>query len=457
MDSSRSQLKIAWKPTPKQIEFLAAPEEEVLFGGSAGGGKTAGMLVDSLGGWQDAISYPDYRGLLLRKTFKELRNVIDESHVIYPLADPKAKFNSTDKEWRFSSGAKIYLGYAENENDKYQFQGLPFQYVCFEELTQWPTDSIYKYLFSRLRTSNPNLKCLMRATCNPGGVGHKWVQERWGLSGNGAPTRFATKVQIQLENGEIVERVIHRRFIPARLGDNPHLPIEYRANLMQLDDVERAQLLDGRWDVIDIPGQIYRTEMMAATSENRLTRVPYDSRLPVHTAWDIGVRDSTTIVMWQQNNREVWVIDYYEASGEGLAHYAQVLQSRGYVWGTHWAPHDIQVRELGSGKSRIETAAMLGIKFQIVPQIGVEDGIHAARALFPRIWFDEKKTTRLLDCLRHYRRDYNSALGEFKTTPVHDWASHGADAFRYMAVAMNDKAPREKKAGSNYGGGGWLG
>ena len=162
--------------------------------------------------------------------------------------------------------------------------------------------------------------------------------------------------------------------------------------------------------------------------------------------------------MWQQNGREVWLIDYYEASGEGLAHYVQVLQSRGYVWGTHYAPHDIRVRELGTGKSRIEVAASLGIKFEIAPQIGLDDGIEAVRNLFPRLWFDEAKTARLIECLRNYRKDYNQALGEFRPRPVHDWASHGADALRYMAVSLDDKPKRERKTNlqPSYGSG-WMG
>ena len=118
---------------------------------------------------------------------------------------------------------------------------------------------------------------------------------------------------------------------------------------------------------------------------------------------------------------------------------AQVLLStdrKGYTYGTHWAPHDIQVRELGSGRSRIETAASLGIKFSICPNIPLEDGIHAARMLFPRCWFDAEKAQRGLECLQHYRWDYNTRINEFTHLPVHDWASHGADAFRCAVMGL---------------------
>ncbi len=192
-----------------------------------------------------------------------------------------------------------------------------------------------------------------------------------------------------------------------------------------------------------VKGAIYATELEQARTGGRITAVPYDPILPVDTHWDLGVGDSTAIWFVQSlRGGEVRVIDFYEASGEGLPHYASVLTAKGYHYGSHYAPHDIRVRELGSGRSRIETAASLGIKFKIAPDVDVEDGIHAARMIFPRCWFDAEKTKPGLEALQHYRRDYNQRLNEFKATPVHDWASHAADAFRYLAVVQ--QAPRDQ-------------
>lgn len=209
-----------------------------------------------------------------------------------------------------------------------------------------------------------------------------------------------------------------------------------------------------------VKGAIYAAELESARTSGRVTAVPLDPILPVDTDWDLGVGDSTAIWFSQSlRSGEVRVVDYYEASGEGLPHYAQVLTNKGYTYGTHWAPHDIAVRELGSGRSRIETAATLGIKFQITPNIPIEDGIHAARMLFPRCWFDATKTAKGLEALQHYRRDYNTRLNEFKATPVHDWAEHGASAFRYLAVRQ--QAPRDKKAQGTFrppsGPNAWMG
>jgi phage terminase large subunit len=199
-----------------------------------------------------------------------------------------------------------------------------------------------------------------------------------------------------------------------------------------------------------VKGAIYAREMEQAREGGRIRAVPYDSAMPVDTDWDLGIGDAMAIWFSQSTRSgEVRLIDYYEASGEGFPHYAKVLVEKGYVYGKHWAPHDIQVRELSSGRSRLEVAASLGIRFEVTPrlhtQVGeeVEEGIHAARMLFPRCWFDAERCKGGLEALMHYRRDYNQKLNEFKATPVHDWASHGADAFRGLAV--RHQVPQEAR------------
>jgi hypothetical protein len=199
-----------------------------------------------------------------------------------------------------------------------------------------------------------------------------------------------------------------------------------------------------------IKGAIYAKELEKARAEKRVTSVPYDPTLPVDTDWDLGIGDAMAVWFSQSlRGGEVRLIDYYEAAGEGFPHYVKVLAEKGYVYGKHWAPHDISVRELSSGKSRLEVARSLGLKFEVTPRLNrgggneVEDGIHAARMLLPRCWFDEKKCLPGLEALRHYRREFNTRLNEFKATPVHDWASHGSDAFRGLAV--RHQIPREEK------------
>lgn len=203
---------------------------------------------------------------------------------------------------------------------------------------------------------------------------------------------------------------------------------------------EYAQEFMCSWEAA-VKGAIYARELEAARTDGRITSVPYDPALPVDTTWDLGIGDAMA-VWFSQSTRggEVRLIDYHEASGEGFPYFAQVLKGKGYAYGTHWAPHDIVVRELSSGRSRRQVAQAQGIDFEVVPRIHdsakgeVEEGIHAARMLFPRCWFDADKCAPGLEALMHYRRDYNERLGEFKASPVHDAASHGADAFRYLAL-----------------------
>ena len=192
-----------------------------------------------------------------------------------------------------------------------------------------------------------------------------------------------------------------------------------------------------------VRGSIYGAEVAAAKAEQRICSVPYDAKVPVQTFWDLGVGDSTAIWFAQAVGNEIRLIDYYESSGEGLQHYAGKLTAKGYAYSKHYAPFDIEVRELGSGQSRLEIARGLGINFLITPKISVDDGINAARMIFNRCWFDAKKCAAGIDALQNYRK----RLGEFKATPVHDWASHGADAFRYMAVSLK---PDRKAAALNY-------
>lgn len=199
-----------------------------------------------------------------------------------------------------------------------------------------------------------------------------------------------------------------------------------------------------------VKGAIYARELEQARAAKRIAQVPYDPALPVDTDWDLGVGDAMATWFSQSTKSgEVRLIDYHEAGGEGFPYYAKMLSEKGYVYGTHWAPHDIAVRELGTGKSRLETAASFGIRFKVTPRITgaagteVEEGIAAARLLMPRCWFDAEKCRVGIEALMHYRRDYNQKLNEFKATPVHDWASHGADAFRGLAV--RHKVPVEAK------------
>jgi len=197
---------------------------------------------------------------------------------------------------------------------------------------------------------------------------------------------------------------------------------------------------------VPIAGAYYASQIMKAESEGRISTVPYDTALMVDTYWDLGIDDSTTIWFVQMLGQEIRLIDYYESSGEGLSHYAQVLQDKHYVFGRHFAPHDIAVRELGTGKSRLETARTLGLNFQVAPMLAIEDGIEAGRNIMSRCWFDKTKCHRGLNALKSYHKEWDEKNKVYRKHPEHDWSSHGADAFRTFAVSL--KKPYQQPADS---------
>jgi len=184
-----------------------------------------------------------------------------------------------------------------------------------------------------------------------------------------------------------------------------------------------------------VMGSYYGSLMEAAEKEKRITRVPHEPTLPVHTAWDLGIGDATAIWCCQMVGQEVRLIDYHENSGVGLDWYVRELDKRPWKWGEHVLPHDAEARELGTGRSRLEVLRSLGLgRAQVLPNQKIEDGINAARMMLPRCWFDADKCARGIQALQNYRRSWNEALRTYSDRPLHDWTSHGADAFRYLAL-----------------------
>jgi len=187
-----------------------------------------------------------------------------------------------------------------------------------------------------------------------------------------------------------------------------------------------------------IMGAYYGKEIARLEKQNRITRVPYDPGLPVHTAWDLGLDDATAVWFVQVAGYEIRVIDYYEVNNQSLTDTARYLvNQKPYHYAAHYLPHDVTVRELTSGQSRLETLMSLGFR-NVVPgaRLDVADGINAARNLLPKCVFDEDNCERGLDCLRQYRREWDDKARTYRQKPLHDWTSHGADAFRELAVNL---------------------
>ena len=228
------------------------------------------------------------------------------------------------------------------------------------------------------------------------------------------------------------------------------IPGELESAKQQMSEDQYAQEYECSFEAA-IQGAYYGKELLEAEQQGRIGNVPVERGLPVHTSWDLGIGDSTAIWFCQQVGKEVRIVDYYEASGVGLDHYAQKLQAKGYVWGDHIVPHDAAVRELGSGKSRIETLAALGIRTRVAPRLSFDDGINAARLLMARCWWDKERAGDGVELLKQYRRAWNEERKCFEPRHLHDFTSHAADAFRYLALGLKPDRKMEPIKYSNAG------
>ena len=198
-----------------------------------------------------------------------------------------------------------------------------------------------------------------------------------------------------------------------------------------------------------VRGAYYGQQLVDAEDSGRIGNVPYDDALPVFTAWDLGIADATAVWFIQcTRGGEVRLIDYEQFTGDGFPEIIRKIRSKPYLYDTHWAPHDIKVRELGSGVSREETARKLGLTFRQAPNIPLMDGISATRSMLARTWIDETKCKDGLNALRLYRSEWDEKKRLFSTRPLHDHTSHAADALRMFAVSENRAS--KSKSQPNY-------
>lgn len=222
------------------------------------------------------------------------------------------------------------------------------------------------------------------------------------------------------------------------LDDTQHIPIreidKERAEGIMSEDLIQQEYYTSF--TMGVEGSYYAKYIDKMRLDGRIGDVPWQNGFRVHTAWDIGVRDSTTIIFFQTIGATVRIIDCYENSKQGLDHYAAVLQSKPYLYGKHIAPHDIQVKEWGSGITRIEKARQLGIEFVVAPDVSIMDGIEDVRAKLGSIWIDGVKGLPLIKALENYRQEYDAKKRVYKTVPLHDIYSHFADSMRYLCVTL---------------------
>lgn len=356
---------------------------------------------------RDALKVKESRYAFILPTYKQAKNVIWDIAKFYSKVIPNVEYNEAELTIKYPNGSRITLYGADNPDS---LRGIGLWGVVFDEYSQQPSNIFTEII--RPALADHSGYAIWIGT--PKGKNEFW------------------KLYEQAKKDE-----------------------DWYSSLLTVDDtkiIKEEELVDARKVMTEdeflqefycsfeaaIKGAYYAKELSKAREEGRITIVPYDKRVLVDTYWDLGIGDATSILFMQKVGKENRLIDYYENSGEGLAHYTLVLKDKGYLYGKHVAPHDIDVKELGSGQSRLEIARGLGIDFEIAPKLSVEDGINATRLRFNTLWIDEEKCARFIHCISLYHKEWDEKRGEFRNQPFHDFTSHAADALRYWAVSPNE-------------------
>jgi phage terminase large subunit len=310
-----------------------------------------------------------------------------------------------------------------------------------------------QFIFAGIRQNVSNLKSYE-------GCDICWVEEAQNVSKHSWDVLIPTIRKAGSEiwasfNPDLASDDTYRRFVTSpppsakvvkvNWRDNPWFTDELREemeHLRETDPDSYEHVYEGMCKLV-VEGAIYRNELLAAEKEGRICRVPWDSARPVDTFWDLGFADNTSIWFAQSVGFEFHLIDYLSGSQQALSFYLKAIKDKPYAYGHHHLPHDAKAHELGSGRSIEEQVRAFGLPVRIVKKLAISDGIAAARSIFHKCWFDAEKCADGLQGLRHYRYEVDEDLKTLMRLPLHDWASHPADGFRYFAVGI--KEPEKQK------------
>ena len=441
-----------WTPQPRQEAFMRRGEDEALYGGAAGGGKSDALVIEAL----RQVETPHYKGLILRKTFPQLTELIDKSQRYYKAAYPDARYNDSKHTWTFPSGAKIIFGSMNHSKDKLNYQGQAYDFIAFDELTHFTYDE-YIYLVSRNRPNGPGTRCYIRATANPGGVGHGWVKERFVTAAEPGKTIWETVTYDEPGQGLVTKRR-SRVFIPAKIWDNKELlrnDPTYVTNLASLPEAERAALLDGSWD--SYAGQFFSEWRNDPEHyhDHKWTHViePFDismANVNIYRSYDFGYAHPFSCGWWAVTPDGTFyrILEWYGSNGtpnkgleigpdEQFKEIARIEREHPWLRGRDiYGVADPSIWDGSRGVSVAETAEKHGIYFEP----GINDRIPGWMQCHYRLQFNEQGYARMYvfnNCKDFIRTIPNLVFSQKNIEDLDtDGEDHQADEFRYFAMSL---------------------
>lgn len=408
------QIRIPYTPRPLQAEFHSKQRRFSVAVCHRRFGKTV-MAINWLLKEILTSSRKNAVGAYIAPTYGAAKRIAWAMLREYAGVLPSVNFNEAELRCDLPDNKKIYLLGSENPDS---LRGMGLTAVCMDEYADMDA-RLYPEIIRPALSDFGSGKALWIGTPRGQNQFKEIYDHAVTKMDNNDPEWFAMRFPAS-ETGVLSQ---------AELDD---------ARSIAQDDSQYMQEYEVSWSAALI-GSFFATQLDAIEAREQIGNVPWEPNLEVFTSWDLGISDSTAIWYFQLHRAgEIRVIDYYEASGEGLHHYIKELQNKPYQYSRHYFPHDVMVRELGSGSSRYEILTELGVRPSVVAKLTVQDGIEAVRATIPRCYFDRQNCVLGLKALRHYHRTMNQRTGDWNSRPNHDWSSHAVDSFRYASVGMRD-------------------
>jgi hypothetical protein len=409
---AEQRIVIPYTPRPQFLAYHERTERFSKIVAHRRFGKTVGCINDKIrAALSNTRQYPPPRYSYVAPTYAQAKDIAWGYLKHYSAPIPGIKISESELWVEYPNGARVRLYGADNYD---RMRGLYNDGVTVDEPSQmdpraWPE--------------------VIRPTLSDYNGWGTWIGTPQGRD-------WFYKIDRD-EKGELLPDFFR---LTLKASETGIIKPEELASLRDgLSEEQYAQEFECSFDAA-VVGAYYGKLMTQAEADKRITGVPYEPTAQVWTAWDLGIRDATAIWFAQVVGREIRIIDYYEGSGVDLGHYARELLNKPYIYAGHIVPHDAQAKELGTGKSRLEVLESLGLKnLNVAPMHRVEDGINAVRVMLPKCWFDGK-CARGIEALKLYRAEFNDKLRALKPRPVHDWTSHAADAFRYLAMTLDGVA-----------------